>query len=65
MHAVEIVGDRALPAGHDFLLVTSDEGEVIFFRESTLTASTLEQSWAAYRACCEGRAVSLSSSRFG
>lgn len=50
MHGIQFVDDDALPAGHDFMLVTGPGGNMIFYRESAVTPSNLEDSWAAYRA---------------
>lgn len=50
MHAIEIVDDEHMPDGHDFVFVDLADGAVILYRRSALTRTTLEDSWAAYRA---------------
>lgn len=50
MYAVEFVGDDALPAGHDFMLVQTPEGAIVYMKQSAITQETIESSWAAYRA---------------
>lgn len=54
MHAIHFVDDDELPEGQDFLFVAIPEGGLIFYRESALSPSMLEDSWAAYRAILPG-----------
>lgn len=54
MHAIHFVDDCELPEGHDFMLVEIPDGGLIFYRESAITPTSLEDSWAAYRAVGEG-----------
>lgn len=53
MHGIRLVDDDVMPEGHDFILVEVSDGGLIFYRRSALTAATLEDSWAAYRALCD------------
>lgn len=50
MHGIRIVADEDMPEGHDFVFVEVPDGGLIFYRDSAVTAQTLEDSWAAYRA---------------
>jgi hypothetical protein len=49
-YGITFVDDDALMAGHEFAFVVMPEGSWIFYRESDLSPSSLEDSWAAYRA---------------
>lgn len=53
MHAINFVDDCELPEGQDFIFVAVPAGGgLIFYRESAINPTTLEDSWAAYRAVC-------------
>lgn len=39
-----------LPEGHDFLMVQTADGVLVAYRESAVSPSVLEDSWAAFRA---------------
>lgn len=49
-YGITFVDDDALMDGHDFAFVAMPDGGWIFYRESTLSPGSLEDSWAAYRA---------------
>jgi hypothetical protein len=49
-YGITFVDDGAMMDGHDFAFVAIPDGGWIFYRESTLSPESLEDSWAAYRA---------------
>lgn len=49
-YGITFVEDEALANDHDFVFVDIPAGGWIFYRESTLSPESLEDSWAAYRA---------------
>lgn len=50
MHCIKFVEDQEMPEGHDFILVETPDGALLFYREGALTEETLMDSWSAYRA---------------
>lgn len=49
MYGIDFV-DR-LPGGRGFMFIDLGDGALIYYREDAVTASNLEDSWAAFRAC--------------
>ena len=50
MHSIQFVDGDRLPEGYDFLFIAVPDGGLIFYREDAVTPTSLEDSWAAYRA---------------
>lgn len=50
MYGVRFIDDDALPAGHDFVMVRTDEDTMFFVKRTKVTPRVLEQAWAAFRA---------------
>ena len=49
MYGIDFVD--TLPGGRDFMFIDLGDGALIYYRESAVTARSLEDSWAAFRAC--------------
>lgn len=55
MYAVNFVSDDAMPDGHDFMVVQVGRDFGAFYRASAISASVIEDSWAAYRLMVDDR----------
>lgn len=50
MRKVYFVAPAAIPAGHDFLMTTLDDGYALFVREDADMSTVLSSAWVAYDA---------------
>lgn len=50
MHTIQLVNSTALPLGHDFMVLQAGVDNVTFYRETAISAETIESAWAALTA---------------